>query len=454
MALLCVSLVASSVDQMLLDASKAKASGADVAELRLDFLENFRCRQDLGVLLREKKLPTIVTYRPKWEGGEVEVDERKRMDALRLAVELGSDYVDVELKVADDFMKSISGKKPEKTKVIVSSHNYENTPSVDDLTNLVAKIQSTGADIVKIATAKDITDVSHMFRVMAHCQVPIIGLVMGDRGVISRVLASKFGGYLTFASLEVGKESADHQQTIKDMLEVYNFRQVGRETQIYGLIGKPVYHSSSPVVYNKAFSSVRLNAVYVPYLVDDLPHFVDVFSSPDFAGFSCTMPYKEIMCEFCDEVDPVAKAIGAVNAIIRRNGKLLGYNTDYIGAISAIEDALRAENVQGNVPGGSPLSGKLFVVIGAGGAGKSLAYGAKEKGARVVISNRSYDRAKEIADAISGQVIKLSELEHFHPEEGMILANTTPVGMQPKTDMSPIPKVSLLFQSVWNNLQI
>ncbi|CAN6469243.1 unnamed protein product [Victoria cruziana] len=99
MALLCVSLVASSVDQMLLDASKAKASGADVAELRLDFLENFRCRQDLGVLLREKKLPTIVTYRPKWEGGEVEVDERKRMDALRLAVELGSDYVDVELKV-------------------------------------------------------------------------------------------------------------------------------------------------------------------------------------------------------------------------------------------------------------------------------------------------------------------------------------------------------------------
>ncbi|CAN6469224.1 unnamed protein product [Victoria cruziana] len=444
MALLCVPLVASSVDQMLLDAGKAKASGADVVELRLDFLKNFQCRQDLGVLLREKKLPTIVTYRPKWEGGQVEVDEHKRMDALRLAVELGSDYVDVELKVADDFMKSISGKKPEKTKVIVSSHNYENTPSVDDLTNLVAKIQSTGADIVKIATtAKDITDVSHMFRVMAHCQVPIIGLVMGDRGVISRVLASKFGGYLTFASLEAGKESADGQPTIKDMLEVYNFRQVGRETQIYGIIGKPVYHSKGPVLYNKAFSSVGLNAVYVHYLVDDLPHFVDVYSSPDFAGFSCTIPHKEIMCECCDEVDPVAKAIGAVNAIIRRNGKLLGYNTDYIGAISAIEDALRAANIQGNVPGGSPLAGKLFVVIGAGGAGKSLAYGAKEKGARVVISNRNYDRAKEIADAIGGQVIPLSELEHFHPEEGMILANTTPVGMQPKTGVSPIPESAL-----------
>ncbi|KAF3774680.1 Bifunctional 3-dehydroquinate dehydratase/shikimate dehydrogenase [Nymphaea thermarum] len=187
---------------------------------------------------------------------------------------------------ADEFMKSISGKKPDKTKVIVSSHNYENTPSVDDLTNLVSKIQSTGAGIVKIATTvKDLTDVSHMFRVMAHCQVPIIGLVMGDRGVISRVLASKFGGYHTFASLEAGKESADGQPTIKDLLEECNFRQVERETQIHGIIGKPVYHSKGPLLYNKAFSSVGLEAVYVHYLVDDHPHFVDVYSSPDFSGF-------------------------------------------------------------------------------------------------------------------------------------------------------------------------
>ncbi|CAN6467783.1 unnamed protein product [Victoria cruziana] len=308
MALLCVPLVGASVDQMLQDRDKAKESGADLVEFRVDYLKSFQPRQDLGALLRDKKLPAIVTYRPKWEGGYAEVDDQTRLDALRAAVELGADYVDVELKVAEDFIKSISGKKNEKQKVIVSSHNFEHTPSAEELTDIAAKIQATGADIVKVVTAaKDITDVSRLFRVLAHCQVPIIGLATGDRGVISRVLPSKFGGYLTYASLEAGKESADGQPTIKDMLNIYNFRQIGRETQIFGIIGKPVYHSKGPVLYNKAFSSVGLDAVYVHYLVDDLPHFVDVYSTPDFAGFSCTIPHKEIMCECCDEVDPVAK---------------------------------------------------------------------------------------------------------------------------------------------------
>ncbi|XP_031496373.1 bifunctional 3-dehydroquinate dehydratase/shikimate dehydrogenase, chloroplastic-like [Nymphaea colorata] len=455
MALLCVPLVGASVDQMLQDRDKAKEGGADLVEFRVDYLKSFQPRQDLGVLLRDKKLPAIVTYRPKWDGGYAEVDDQTRLDALRAAIELGADYVDVEFKVAEDFIKSISGKKSEKQKVIVSSHNFEHTPPVEELTDIAAKVQATGADIVKVVTAaKDITDVSRLFRVLAHCQVPIIGLATGDRGVISRVLPSKFGGYLTYAALAAGKESADGQPTLKDMLNVYNFRQVGRETQIFGIIGKPVYHSKGPVLYNKAFSSVGLDAVYVHYLVDDLPHFVDVYSTPDFAGFSCTIPHKEIMCECCDEVDPVAKSIGAVNAIIRRNGKLYGYNTDYIGAISAIEDALRAANIQGNVPGGSPLAGKLFLVMGAGGAGKSLAYGAKQKGARIVVANRTYERAKQLAEAVGGQVIPLSELENFHPEDGMILANTTPVGMTPKTGVSLMPKhcmkrFTLVFDAIY-----
>ncbi|XP_031486136.1 bifunctional 3-dehydroquinate dehydratase/shikimate dehydrogenase, chloroplastic-like [Nymphaea colorata] len=444
MALLCVPLVASSVEKMLLDADRAKASGADVVELRLDCLKNFQPRQDLGVLLREKKLPTIVTYRPKWDGGRTEIDEQKRLDALRLAVELGSDYVDVELKVADEFIKSISEKRPEMLKVIVSSCNYENTPSVEILTSLAAKIRSAGADIVKIATtAKDITDVSRVFQVCTSCKVPIIGLVMGDRGVISRLFASKFGGYLTYAALDGGIESAVGEPTIKKMLDVYNFRRVGRDTQIFGLIGNPVYHSKSPFVYNKAFSFLGLNAVFVHFLVDDLPSFLNVYSSPDFAGFSCTIPHKEIMCRSCDEVDPIAKAMGAVNTTIRRDGKLIGCNTDYIGAISAIEEALRAANIQGNIPGGSPVAGKLLVIMGAGGTGKALSYIAKEKGARVVIANRTYERAEKLAQAIGGQAIPLSELEDFHPEEEMILANTTSVGMYPNTGVSPIPKHAL-----------
>ncbi|CAD5178786.1 bifunctional 3-dehydroquinate dehydratase/shikimate dehydrogenase, chloroplastic-like [Musa acuminata AAA Group] len=110
-------------------------------------------------------------HRPKWEGGEYEGDDSRRFNALCLAMELRAEYIDIELKVAGDFVRFISGKRPETFKLIVSSHNYQSTPSRDVLGSLVAGIQAVGADIVKIATtALDIVDVTHMFQIIVHCQ--------------------------------------------------------------------------------------------------------------------------------------------------------------------------------------------------------------------------------------------------------------------------------------------
>ncbi|KGN62101.1 bifunctional 3-dehydroquinate dehydratase/shikimate dehydrogenase, chloroplastic [Cucumis sativus] len=448
-SLVCVPIMADSADLMIADARKAKTSGADLVEIRLDSLKIFNQQTDLGTLVKECPLPTLFTYRPKWEGGQYDGDENERLEVLRLVMELGADYVDVELQVAREFIDSIRGKKPEKCKVIVSSHNYEETPSLDDLGKLVARIQESGADIVKIATtARDITDVSRIFHIIVHSQVPLIGLVMGERGLISRILCAKFGGYLTFATLEAGIVSAPGQPTIQDLLTLYNFRQIGPDTKVYGIIGKPVGHSKSPMLFNEAFKSIRFNGVYVHYLVDDIVNFLQTYSSLDFAGFSCTIPHKEAAAKFCDEVDPVAKSIGAVNCIVRRHdGKFCGYNTDYVGAISAIEEKLQGDYT-GSPLSGSPLFGRLFVVIGAGGAGKALAYGAKEKGAKVMIANRTYERAKELADTIGGDAITLADLNNFHPEDNMILANTTSIGMQPKVEETPIAKDALRYYSL------
>ena len=115
--------------------------------------------------------------------------------------------------------------------------------------------------------------------------MPIIGLVMKERGFISRILCAKYGGYLTFASLEKGKESAPGQPTVSDLINKYKIRQIGPDTKVFGIIGNPVSHSKSPIVQNQAFRSVGFNAVYVPFLVDDLAKFLNTYSSPDFAGF-------------------------------------------------------------------------------------------------------------------------------------------------------------------------
>ena len=116
-------------------------------------------------------------------------------------------------------------------------------------------------------------------------QVPIIGLVMGERGLISRILCAKFGGYLTFGTIDSGAVSAPGQPTIKDLLNLYNFRQIGSDTKVFGIIGKPVSQSKSPILYNEGFKSVGFNGVCVHLLVDDIAKFLKTYSSADFTGF-------------------------------------------------------------------------------------------------------------------------------------------------------------------------
>ncbi|XP_052191934.1 bifunctional 3-dehydroquinate dehydratase/shikimate dehydrogenase, chloroplastic-like [Diospyros lotus] len=442
-SLLCTPVTGGSVELMLAQMKTAKEIGADVVEIRLDCLRQLTPSLHLPVLVRQSPLPTVVTCRPIWEGGQYEGDEKSRQDALRLAMELGADYIDVELKVAHEFNRSIMGKKPDKFKVIVSSHNFDDTPPTEAIGDLVARIQSTGADVVKIATtALDITDVARIFQITVHSQVPVIGIAMGERGLISRLLAPKFNGYLTYGALEPGTITAPGQPTAKDLLDLYNFRLIRPDTKVYGIIGKPVGHSKSPLLFNESFKKVGLDSVYVHLLVDDVKKFFSTYTSIDFAGFSCTIPHKEVAMGCMDEIDPTAKKIGAVNNIVRRpDGTLKAYNTDYIGAISAIEDVLRESN--GSSSAGSPLAGRLFVVLGAGGAGKSLAYGAQQKGARVVVANRTFERAKDLAAKVGGKALHLHEVNHFHPEERMILANATSVGMKPNIDATPISKEAL-----------
>nr|UIP35189.1 bifunctional 3-dehydroquinate dehydratase/shikimate dehydrogenase 1 [Leucojum aestivum] len=456
--LLCAPLVAKTASEMRREMEAVKSQLADVVEIRLDHLASFDPKKDLEFLIKDRPLPVLITYRPKWEGGQYEGDDFKRFEVLQLAMELGAEYVDIELQVAQEFSDFISGKRPKSTKLIVSSHNYQCTPSIEDLGSLVARIQAVGADIVKIATfAVDICDVARMFQVLVHCQVPMIGLCMGERGLISRLLCPKFGGYLTFGTLCAGKESAPGQPTLSDLLNVYRIKQIGADTKVYGLIGKPVGHSKSPKLHNAIFKALELNAVYVPFLTDDLANFLNTYSSPDFVGFSNTMPHKETAVALCHEVDLVAKSIGAVNTIIRRptDGKLVGYNTDYTGAISAIEDGIRGLQGYKNEVG-SPLAGRLFVVIGAGGAGRALAFGAKYKGANVVVANRTYDRAKELAELVGGQALTLTELENFRGEAGAILANTTSIGMHPNIHDTPLSSkealssYAVVFDAIYN----
>nr|XP_007147104.1 hypothetical protein PHAVU_006G096400g [Phaseolus vulgaris]ESW19098.1 hypothetical protein PHAVU_006G096400g [Phaseolus vulgaris] len=425
----------------------AKTEGADAVEVWLDCITNFHPLLHLKIILQNKPLPLLIAHRPTWGGSLHKGDEIMRLEALQLAVELGADFIEVELKEASCLPTLVEHRRNHNShgKIIVSCYVDDITPTQEELLQLVALMQATGSDIIKLVThAADITEVMRIFSLFPHCQVPLIAYSVGERGLISHLLSPKFGGFFVYGSL--AGNPIPGMPSLESLKEAYKLERVNEDTKVFGLISKPVSHSKGPILHNPSFRHVNYNGIYVPMFVDDLKEFFSTYPSPDFSGFSVGIPYKEEVLRFCDELHPLAQSIGAVNTIIRRpgDGKLVGYNTDCEAAIAAIEDALIEHGCNdGGASLGSPLAGRLFVLVGAGGAGKALAFGAKSRGARLVIFDIDFDRAKSLACAVSGEAQPYKELVNFQPEKGAILANATPVGMHPNTDRIPVAEGTL-----------
>ncbi|KAG8472873.1 hypothetical protein CXB51_034818 [Gossypium anomalum] len=410
--MICAPLMGETVEQMVKEMKQAKAESSDLLEIRLDHITNFHPHHHLPAILDSKPLPLIILYRPKWDGGLYEGDEHSRLQALRLAAELGADYIDFELKVASHLIRELKINYQSATKFIVSCHITGTTPSDEELANLAATMRATGADILKVVVnVMDITEIARIFHLLSHYQMPVIAYSVGERGLISQLLCPKFGGFLAYRSIE--GYSIPGMRSLYSVKHTYKHHLMNSETKVFGLVSKPVSHEN-------------FNGVYVPLFVDNLKEFFSTYSGSDFPGFSVGIPYKEAVVEFCDEVHPLAESIGAVNTIIRRpcDGKLIGYNTDCEAAITSIEDALK----------GTLISGKLFVLVGAGGAGRALAFGAKSRGARILIFDIDFERAKSLASAVLGEAQTFEQVINFRPEKGAILANATPLGMHPYTD--------------------
>ncbi|KAL5712828.1 hypothetical protein ACHQM5_014957 [Ranunculus cassubicifolius] len=451
--MICVQIMSESVKEIVDEMVEAKMQGADLVEIRLDYIKDFQPMDDLKIILTDKQLPVQVVYRPKWAGGQYEGKENLRLIALKLAMELGADYIDVEFKVASNFVVDAHVSEPRASKTIVSHHVGGGSTSKEELNQLIARMRSTGGDIVKLVIdATDITNLADLFQLLSHSQVPLIAYSTGERGLISQLLSPKFGGFMVYGSL--GGKPIPGMPTLDSLKHAYKPDWINEDTEVFGLISKPVGHSKGPLLHNPTFRYIGYNGVYVPMFVDNLKEFFRVYSS-DFAGYSVGFPYKEAITSFCDELHPLAQAIGAVNTIIRRpsDGKLIGYNTDCEASITAIEDALLIGSPNEKAPCISPLNGKQFVLAGAGGAGRALAFGARSRGARIIVFDIDYERAKSLAHSVSGEARSFDDIVNMHPEEGAILANATPIGMHPNTDRIPVSAESLgVYQLVFDSV--
>jgi 3-dehydroquinate dehydratase/shikimate dehydrogenase len=319
---LCVPIFVEDRDQATREVALAAESGADMVELRIDLNGDTFRTEFISKLVRDCRLPCIVTCRPAWEGGRSPCLDPVRLDSLKTAATNGASYIDVELQT---YVRA-GGEVPGKGRLILSAHDFQGRP--DRLYNLISEMNAAPAAIVKIAwNARSIRDNLEAFEILQTRQKPTIALCMGEAGMISRVLAKKFGAFLTFASLRDASATAPGQVTIHDMKRLYRWDAINPATKVYGVVASPVMHSMSPAIHNAGFDAVGHDGVYLPLLVnpgyESFKAFMEsflAFEPLDLSGLSITLPHKENALRYLKEkgaeVEALAERIGAVNTII------------------------------------------------------------------------------------------------------------------------------------------
>ncbi|MBN1506875.1 MAG: type I 3-dehydroquinate dehydratase [Sedimentisphaerales bacterium] len=531
MTYLAVPISAENVEAAGRQIQTALAAGAEMIELRTDYLQQLNGDSVRSLISRVTesgggRVPVIVTCRDPKEGGAKTYPEEVRLNILTAALEAGVDYIDFEYANyvrwgnAEKLNAALSSRP--QSRLILSAHDFEGP---------FANLHQLYRDIVKacpaaipklVYTANHINECFDAFGLLhetdvarppsgvrnpsrgrlGYMEIPDrIVLCMGGAGLISRILAAKFGAFATFASIDEQAATAPGQLTVAAFKGLYRYDSVNADTELFGVIGDPVGHSLSPAIHNACFAEQDVNKLYLPLHVqgggEQLDAFLDaIMARPwlGFRGFSVTIPHKHSLLRYVHGkggyVEPLADKIGAANTLIvslslwrgrpalasrghlglapscqdapdgsEVQGQdalataglqdLAACNTDYTGALDAITAGMGIER--------KDLRDMPVAVVGAGGVSRAIVAGLSDAGARVTIYNRTVERAKELAADFDCKAAGLDELVRCVETQDFasLLVNCTSVGMHPNVDATPVPAECIkpdmtVFDTIYN----
>jgi 3-dehydroquinate dehydratase / shikimate dehydrogenase len=412
----CVAVIGSTAAEML-EKAHAVAKETSFLEFRLDYLEKpLLAMPKLKQFLTENTAVTaIATCRRTANGGKFSGNVAAEIEVLTKAAVAGFHIVDVELESATAMKKGELQKLRETgVALIISHHDYEATKDLDGIYNRIAPF---APDFIKIVpTAKTLSDNVTLMRFIERMEdhANVIGVCMGDAGIISRVLSLRAGSAFTFAAATVGEETGPGQIAARTLIETYRIDQVDAATKVYGVAGNPIRSSLSPIMMNTAFRRETVNAVYLALQATKINDLLKLVHDIPIQGLSVTMPLKQEILPHLEKTDPLSAKIGACNTVLRaQDGKLYGFNTDVAGITGPLEKRISLRDAK-------------ILVLGAGGAARAAVFGLREKGAEVFILNRTAETAQKLARQASAKTIKKEALAKTTFDA---IVNATPIGM-------------------------
>jgi 3-dehydroquinate dehydratase/shikimate dehydrogenase len=442
---ICVSICADNGQEMLRRVEE-EAPSADIVELRLDCLPPSEVDHVLNGLAKGRQY--LITFRPRAEGGHSDATrlDRVKFWAYALAKLTGHVFfVDYEADI--DFPLGLN---PDRT--IVSIHDFEGR--LTDLPFQFDVLARLTGKTIKVAVATDqVTDGIEVWKLLDRADESVkrvIPIAMGEGGKWTRILGLAHGAPLTYAAPNTGGGTAPGQISARDLTDVFRVKELDRDTQVFGVVAGNTSYSMSPFMHNAAFAAAQMNAVFVPLQVGDLEPFIRRMIRPrtrevelTFRGLSVTNPHKQAIIAHLDEIEPTAKAIGAVNTVKIEGDRLIGFNTDADGFIAPLRNAF------------GDLTGARVAVVGAGGAARACVYALKQAGAEITVLARDIEKASAFAEEFgisTGQLTTGSGV----PIAADILVNATPLGTRGPDEDSTVAtagdlrNVKLVYDLVYN----
>ncbi len=462
---LAVPIAAKDLDQARQQVKAAIDAGAELLELRIDYLEGLSAEMVKNLIAYvksagDKQLPIIVTCRDQRQGGVMDYEQQLRVEVLVCALEAGAEFIDFEydnflIAENQELIRQALSQNPQ-ARLILSAHNFET--KFPDISKLHRDILEAYPEAIPklVYAANHINDCFEAFDLLAQTSGDKIVFCMGEAGLISRIIAKKLNSFVTFASINDQSATAPGQLTIEQFKKLYHYDDITSETELFGVIANPVGHSLSPAIHNACFSEKQMNKLYLPLLVeggkqefDSFLHNVIARKWLNFVGFSITIPHKQSALEFAQAhgglVEPLAEKIGAVNTlIIGSDGKLSAYNTDYSAALDAVTSTLGIDR--------DGLRGLPVTVVGAGGVARAIVAGLSDAGATIRIYNRTVSKAEKLAAEFNCDFAPLDDLMDMNAK---LVVNCTSIGMHPNVDATPVRQECLksdmaVFDTVYN----
>lgn len=445
---LCVALQAETPAELWKRAEET-AREAKFLEFRLDALSKpAAALPALKDFLGSHRDWTVIgTCRRQPNGGLFKGSLASELEILLGAAQAGCRIVDLELESAEEakpaqMEKFRAALYAAGCALLVSFHDFTRTKS---LPQAAARIEAFAPSFVKVvSTARTLSDNLEVLRLVEdrslHTQV--VGIAMGEEGIVSRVLGPREGAAFTFAAPDQGEGTAPGQATLRTLRDLYRVEQLDQATRVFGVAGNPIGHSLSPLMHNTAFRKEGVNAILLPLRAKALTDLLTLIQELPLAGVAVTMPLKQEVLPYLANMDPLTARIGASNTLrTGADGKLYGFNTDVAGVVRPLAQRLK-------------LAGARVAVLGAGGAARAAVFGLVAEGAEVFIVNRTHETAQALARQAKAKALKR---EQFKKQSFDVILNTTPCGMKGVQQQLPLDESELnaqfVFDMVYNPIE-